>query len=70
MDRWAWEQLEPWLTIRAGLPVGALFCVLRGPLAPVLAPQLGFAFSRETQHRAGCAAASHHTSFGTHTPSR
>lgn len=31
MDRWAWEQLEPWLSIRAGLPVGALFCVLRGP---------------------------------------
>jgi site-specific recombinase XerD len=27
MDRWAWE----WLTIRADLPVGALFCVLRGP---------------------------------------
>jgi site-specific recombinase XerD len=31
MDRWAWEQLQPWLAIRAGLPVGALFCVLRGP---------------------------------------
>ena len=31
MDRWAWEQLEPWLRVRAGLPVGALFCVLRGP---------------------------------------
>src|SRR5947209_10319503 len=31
MDRWAWEQLEPWLELRAGLPVGALFCVLRGP---------------------------------------
>src|SRR5438067_2920610 len=31
MDRWAWEQLEPWLTIRDQLPVGALFCVLRGP---------------------------------------
>jgi site-specific recombinase XerD len=31
MDRWAWEQLEPWLTLRSGLPVGALFCVLRGP---------------------------------------
>jgi site-specific recombinase XerD len=31
MDRWAWEQLEPWLTIRATLPVGAVFCVLRGP---------------------------------------
>jgi site-specific recombinase XerC len=31
MDRWAWEQLVPWLTIRAALPVGALFCALRGP---------------------------------------
>jgi site-specific recombinase XerD len=31
MDRWAWDQLQPWLTVRTGLPVGALFCVLRGP---------------------------------------
>ena len=31
MDRWAWEQLEPWLQYRATLPVGALFCILRGP---------------------------------------
>jgi integrase/recombinase XerD len=31
MDRWAWENLEPWLHVRAHLPVGALFCVLRGP---------------------------------------
>jgi site-specific recombinase XerD len=31
MDRWAWEQLEPWLDLRQGLPVGALFCVVRGP---------------------------------------
>jgi integrase len=31
MDRWAGEQLEAWLEVRAGLPVGALFCVLRGP---------------------------------------
>jgi site-specific recombinase XerD len=31
MDRWAWEQLSPWLALRATLPVGALFCVLRGP---------------------------------------
>ena len=31
MDRWAWETLEPWLEIRSVLPVGALFCVLRGP---------------------------------------
>jgi site-specific recombinase XerD len=33
MDRWAWEQLGPWLQLRAALPVGALFCVLRGPTA-------------------------------------
>ena len=31
MDRWAWEALDPWLNVRAGLPVGALFCLLRGP---------------------------------------
>jgi site-specific recombinase XerD len=31
MDRWAWEQLNPWLVFRATLPVGALFCILRGP---------------------------------------
>ncbi len=31
MDRWAWDQLEPWLAVRASLPVGALFCMLRGP---------------------------------------
>jgi len=31
MDRWAWEQLDPRLELRRTLPVGALFCVLRGP---------------------------------------
>ena len=31
MDRWAWEQLHPWLELRATLPVGSLFCVLRRP---------------------------------------
>jgi hypothetical protein len=31
MDRWAWDQLAPWLTIREALPVGALLCVLHGP---------------------------------------
>jgi site-specific recombinase XerD len=33
MDRSAWEQLDPWLKLRATLPVGSLFCVLRGPTA-------------------------------------
>ncbi len=31
MDRWACEQLSPWLELRGTLPVGALFCALRGP---------------------------------------
>jgi site-specific recombinase XerD len=33
MDRWAWAQLEPWMAVRRGLPVGALFCVIRGVTA-------------------------------------
>ena len=31
MDRWAWQQLDPWLELRPGLPVGALLCVIHGP---------------------------------------
>jgi integrase len=31
MDRWAWLHLDPWLELRRDLPVGRLFCVLRGP---------------------------------------
>ena len=30
-DPWAFTQLEPWLELRRQLPVGALFCVVRGP---------------------------------------
>jgi site-specific recombinase XerD len=33
MDRWGWDQLAPYLEIRATLPVGALFCVIHGPTA-------------------------------------
>ncbi len=33
MDRWAWEQLDPWLEIRRDLPIGALLCVIHGPTA-------------------------------------
>jgi hypothetical protein len=31
IDRWGWSHLEPWLQLRTTLPVGRLFCVLRGP---------------------------------------
>jgi site-specific recombinase XerD len=30
MDEWAWEQLRPWLTARAELPPGPLFCIIDG----------------------------------------
>ena len=33
MDRWAWEQIEPWLDYRVSLPVGALLCVIDGATA-------------------------------------
>ncbi len=33
MDRWAWEQLEPWQRLRVRFPVGPLFCVIHGPTA-------------------------------------
>src|SRR6266487_3069507 len=31
MDEWGWEQLRPWLSARAELPVGLLFCIIDGP---------------------------------------
>ncbi len=33
MDDWGWEQLRPWLSHRATMPVGALFCVVDRPSA-------------------------------------
>jgi hypothetical protein len=30
MDSWGWDELQPWLELRVGLPVGPLFCVLNG----------------------------------------
>ena len=71
MDRWAWEQLDPWLAIRAGLPVGALFCVLRGPTRgrPALPP--ASAHCCETPlSRPASGDGSRHTSSATLTQSR
>jgi site-specific recombinase XerD len=33
MDRWAWNQLDPWMEIRRQLPIGSLLCVIHGPTA-------------------------------------
>jgi site-specific recombinase XerD len=30
MDAWGWAELQPWLELRVELPVGPLFCVIRG----------------------------------------
>ncbi|HTX32323.1 MAG TPA: tyrosine-type recombinase/integrase [Solirubrobacteraceae bacterium] len=31
MDRWAWDQIDPWLQLRRNLPTGAVLCVINGP---------------------------------------
>ena len=33
MDRWAWEQIDPWLEMRRELPIGALLRVIHGTTA-------------------------------------
>ena len=53
MDRWAWEQLSPWLRTRASLPVGALFCVLRTDTRTPCAPAGLRAQLRRTAVQAG-----------------
>ena len=71
MDRWAWEQLTPWLTLRATLPVGALFCVLRGPTRGRPWAAAGVrAQLHQTAARAGCDAGLLPTSCVTPTQSR
>ena len=30
MDEWGWDQLRPWLEVRLGLPIGPLFCAVKG----------------------------------------
>jgi site-specific recombinase XerD len=53
MDRWTWLQLEPWLELRTTLPVGRLFCVLRGPTRGRPRAPAGI---REQLHRAALGA--------------
>jgi site-specific recombinase XerD len=31
VDEWGWEHVRPWLTARAELAVGPLFCIIDGP---------------------------------------
>ena len=69
MDVWAWGALRLWLTERAQLPVGPLFCVIDGPTrvarawssAAVRAESAGSRLTRAS------AAASRHISSGMRT---
>ena len=53
MDRWAWSHLKPWLELRTTLPVGRLFCVVRGPTRGRPCAPAGI---REQLHQAALAA--------------
>lgn len=33
LDAWGWEELDMWLPLRAELPDGPIFCVVKGPTA-------------------------------------
>jgi site-specific recombinase XerD len=71
MDDWAWEQLEPWLTVRVELPVGPLFCVVNGPTRG--RPWSAAAARSELRHvarEAGVRRRFGRISCGTPTPSR
>ena len=68
MDRWAWEQIDPWLRLRISLRVGALLCVVHGPTQ---GRPWSAAAVRETLRRSrsepACVVASCRISFGTRT---
>jgi len=67
-DRWAWEQLAPWLTLRSELSVGALFCILRGPTrGRTWGPAGVRAQLHDTAARAGCDDGSLRISYATPT---
>jgi hypothetical protein len=71
MDRWAWEQLTQWLRLRATMPVGALFCALRGPTCGRSGRPPESAHSCTTPPpEPEYDAASRRISSDTHTPSR
>jgi site-specific recombinase XerD len=53
MDEWAWQELDPWLSVRAELPAGPLFCVIDGPTRG--RPWSGAAVRREFRRVAAAA---------------
>jgi hypothetical protein len=71
MDRWAWQQLDPWRELRPNLPVGALLCVIHGPTSG--RHWEASAAREQLQHAAAAAGVRRRfapTSSATRTPSR
>jgi hypothetical protein len=61
MEAWGWEQLRPWLSARAELPVGPLFCIIEGPThgrprAPVVVDRRGARPASPHRRERGCPA--------------
>ena len=70
MDDWGWELLRPWLTARAELPAGPLFCIIDGPTrGRAVVGRRGARELRRLAARAGVGAASRRTSCATRTRS-
>jgi integrase len=70
MDEWGWEQLRPWLSARAELPVGPLFCIIDGPTRgrPWSVAAVRGEFAASPRSRA-CGVGSRRTSCATRTRS-
>ena len=67
MDVWGWEHLRRWLSHRAQLPVGPLFCVIDGPTGGrPWSPSAARAQLRRLAAGAGFADALRPTSYATH----
>jgi integrase len=70
MDEWGFEQLRPWLTARAELPVGPLFCVIDGrPAGDRGRPRRYAPSSAGSPHAQGSGAGLRRTSCATRTRS-
>jgi site-specific recombinase XerC len=71
MDRWGWQQLQPWLDRRIQLPVGALLCVIDGlPPGDRGLPQRPARRFTAWQSKSACGAVSRPINFAMRTRSR
>jgi hypothetical protein len=71
MDRWAWEQIDPWLRLCVSPRVGALPCVVQAPTQRRHGrPRLFAKRFASSRSEPASVVASRRISFGTRTLSR